>query len=204
MKNAVLSAKARKVLLLAALTACIMAISGTAALAGGEAVEVDSGQLLESADEYDGREVIYEGEAIGDVMMRGDFAWLTVNDDHYSEHALHEAGELKGGNSGIGVWLPADEAEKVNVLGRYGTVGDYVRVRGTFNADCAEHGGDVDIHAVSLEVIKPGLDVDTGPGLARYLAAGLAFVFLAVSMMPYFRRRAREMRSARSLMKEEK
>ena len=127
---------------------------------------------------------------------------MTINDDHYSQEALKEAGKLRGGNSGLGVWLPAAEAERVKVVGRYGTVGDFVEVRGIFNADCAEHGGDVDIHAFSLEVIVPGREIDTSPDWMLYLAAALSLLFATLTLIPFLRRRAREMRSARALMKD--
>jgi hypothetical protein len=171
--------------------------------ADGETVEVNSRQLIERSEEFDGREVVLVGEVVGDVMVRGDHAWLTVNDDQYSKEALREAGSLRGGNSGIGVWLPASEAEKVKTVGRYRTTGDYVLVEGTFNADCREHGGDMDIHARTLEVILPGRKLEISLEPWKYLVAGLAFLFLLGSTVPFFRRRAREMRSARSLLEEE-
>ena len=84
----------------------VMAMPACAA-AGGEGVAVTSAELLDDWRELDGRKVVFRGEAVGDVMRRGDFAWITVNDDPYSRKALLEGGELRGGNSGIGVWLPA-------------------------------------------------------------------------------------------------
>jgi hypothetical protein len=173
------------------------------ATAGDRAVEVSTADLLEDWEALDGREVIFKGEAIGDVMRRGDYAWVTVNDDFYSREARLEAGELRGGNSGIGVWLPLAEAEKIRTLGRYGTVGDFVEVRGVFNATCLEHGGDFDIHAYSLTVIDTGRPVDTSPDYGKFFAAFFAAVFLVGTLTPFLRRRAREMRSARALLRKE-
>ncbi len=163
---------------------------------------MDSGTLLKEWERFDGREVVFRGEAVGDVMIRGDHAWVTLNDDHYSLNALHEAGELRGGNSGIGVWLPASEAEKISRLGRHGSVGDYVEVVGVFHADCREHGGDFDIHATSLRVLQPGREVRVAPDAGKVWAAVAALAFLGLSFIPALRKRARERRGARALLRD--
>ena len=183
--------------------ACAMLWLPASAAAAGDAVEVNSAELLNEWERYDGREVIFRGEAIGDIMRRGDYAWITVNDDSYSREARLEAGELRGGNSGMGVWLPVEEADKIETLGRYGTIGDLVEVRGVFNANCLEHGGDFDIHASSLAVIEPGRELDSSPDRALYLAAASAFVFLLLTLIPLLRRRTRELRNARALLRKE-
>ena len=170
-------------------------------LAGGSEV-VNSGSLLQEWEKYDGREVVFRGEAVGDVMARGNHAWLAVNDDPYSLEALHEAGELRGGNSGVGVWLPVSEAEKVTRLGRHGSVGDYVEVIGVFHADCREHGGDFDIHATSLRVLKPGRELRVTPSAGKWMAAMGALAFLVVSLVPFLGRKVRERQSARDLLGE--
>lgn len=192
------------IVLLASLALSLPAVLLPAcAAAEGAAVEVSSSDLLNNWEDLDGREVIYRGEAVGDVMARGDHAWITVNDDHYSREALQEAGKLRGGNSGIGIWLPVGEAEKIATLGRNKTQGDYVEVRGVFNADCMEHGGDFDIHASSLEVLAPGRPIDTGPSGGKAAAAFAAAAFVIATLTPAMRRRAREMRSARTLLRRE-
>lgn len=192
----------RLFLVLAALAFCL-ALFPAAAAAQGEAVEVNSAQLIEDWQEYDGREVIYRGEAVGDVMSRGDRAWVTVNDDDYSLQALREAGELRGGNSGIGILLPSEEAERIETVGRYATRGDLVEVRGVFYADDAENGGDFAIHAASLKVLEPGRRLETSPGAGRYIALAASLAFLLLSLIPILQRRAREWKRARALLAEE-
>jgi len=193
----------RKFLLVLVLAAAIMAVFTAVAVAGDGAVEVSSEQLIEEPEKYDGKEVIYVGEAVGDVMVRGDYAWVNVNDDPYSREALLESGKQVGGNSGIGVWLPREEAEKISTMGRYGMVGDKVEVRGVFHADDVEHGGDLDIRAVSLTVLEPGRDIDTSPDSWKYFVMAAALIFLLLSATPRLKRRAREMRKARALLAEE-
>ncbi len=115
-----------------------------------------SGELVETPREFDGTEITFQGEAIGEVMVRGDDAWIHLNDDAYMYKNVEEGAELGGYNSGMPVWLPAAEAEKLAVLGDYKHQGDIAEVVGTFNAACAQHGGDMDIHATSLSVVTPG------------------------------------------------
>lgn len=200
-------AEVRKSLFLAALALCgamFISLPVATAHAGGEAREVSSADLLERWREYDGTEVVFTGEVVGDVMRRGDHAWITVNDDHYSRAARLETGELRGGNSGIAVWLPVEEAEEISVLGRYGSKGDLVRVRGTFNTDCREHGGDFDLHARELTVLERGRELESGPSAPEVLASSFAALFLLATLSPYLRRRTREMRAARALLADEK
>jgi hypothetical protein len=118
-------------------------------------------KLIENMKEYDGKTVTIQGEAIGDVMVRGTNAWITVNDDRYSKKSIEEGGELIGmSNAGIGVWLPASKAELLKICGGYKSKGTIVNVTGVFNRACHEHGGDTDIHATALEVIKDGYEFE--------------------------------------------
>ncbi len=172
------------------------------AVTAAEGMEVDSGLLLQEWEKYDGKEVIFKGEAVGDVLWRGDFAWVAVNDDPYSLRALHEAGELHGGNSGIGVWMPASEAERIKRLGRHGSRGDYLEITGVFHADCGEHGGDFDIHALEVRVLEPGREVDVSPEPWKWWASLGASAFLLLSAVPIFRRRREERRSTQGLERE--
>jgi hypothetical protein len=149
--------KIRAVMVLAALPAVVaiilMAFSGTAR--AGEVVTTQ--ELIDNMGKYDGQEVTIVGEAIGDLMQRGDFGWITVNDDPYSVKSIEEGGSHQGvSNVGIGVWAPMSEIGDIHILGGYKNKGDLVRVTGIFNRVCNEHGGDTDIHAKSVVVIERG------------------------------------------------
>jgi hypothetical protein len=50
--------------------------------------------------------------------------------------------------------------------------GDVVEVVGVFNAACPEHGGDMDIHASTLRIVRPGHRVPHVVSRSRILGAG--------------------------------
>jgi hypothetical protein len=110
----------------------------------GEAVclgqTVSSSELIAQAKNFDNKTVTYSGEVIGDVMKRGDFAWINVND----------------GANAIGVWIAAAMAGEVRSTGNFKRVGDTVEVVGIFNRVCVGHGGDLDIHAQSMRILSSG------------------------------------------------
>lgn len=113
--------------------------------------------LIENMKKYDGQTVTIGGEVIGDLMVRGTHAWFTVDDDPYSNKSVEAGGELVGmSNMSMSVWADKTDTESMKILGGYKNKGDQVTVTGVFNRACHEHGGDTDIHAVSVEVIRPG------------------------------------------------
>jgi hypothetical protein len=109
---------------------------------------------------WNGKQVTFHGEAIGEVMVRGDHAWIHLNDDAYMIKNVEEGAKLGGYNSGMAVWLPASLTKAIDTYGDYQHEGSIVEVRGTFNGACKEHGGDTDIHATSLDLLVPGHTVD--------------------------------------------
>jgi hypothetical protein len=89
-------------------------------------------------------------------MVRGDMAWIHLNDDVYYLKNVEEGAALGGYNSGMPVWIAADLAERIEIFGDYKHEGDVVEVSGRFNAACSEHGGDMDIHGKTLRMVIPG------------------------------------------------
>jgi len=96
---------------------------------------ISSSELIKNAKDYDGKTVLYGGEVIGDIMRRGDFAWINVND----------------GQNAIGVWIDASMLKEITYTGSYRSKGDVVDIAGEFHRACPEHGGDLDIHARALQ-----------------------------------------------------
>lgn len=99
--------------------------------------------LIEKAKELDGQEVTVTGEALGDVMIRGDDGWINIGD----------------GTNVIGIRAPAALLRQIGHAGRYQWKGDTIRVTGTFFRMDPQSGGDLDIHARTLEIIEPGAPV---------------------------------------------
>ncbi len=101
---------------------------------------LNSNELISQTKQYDGKSITYSGEVIGDVMNRGEFAWVNIND----------------GDNAIGVWMSAALAKAINFTGAYKFQGDVVEITGVFHHACLEHGGDLDIHAQTLRKIAGG------------------------------------------------
>lgn len=101
---------------------------------------LSSSELINQAKQYDGKPITYSGEAIGEVMKRGEFAWVNIND----------------GNNAIGIWMSAALAKEINFTGNYKAQGDVLEITGIFHRACLEHGGDLDIHAQTLHKITSG------------------------------------------------
>jgi hypothetical protein len=101
---------------------------------------ISSTELINNAKQYDGKVVSYSGEVVGDVMVRGEYAWINVND----------------GKNAIGIWIKKELTKNIIYTGSYKAKGDLVEVTGRFNRACTEHGGDLDIHAQSINKIRAG------------------------------------------------
>lgn len=104
---------------------------------------VSSTELINNAAVYDGKTLVYEGEVIGDIMVRGEFAWINIKNNEHS----------------IGIWLSKDLAKEITYTGSYESKGDWVEITGIFHRACGEHGGDLDIHAQNMRKISPGAEV---------------------------------------------
>lgn len=122
-----------------------------------EAREANSTDLIENALTLDGQTIVYTGEVVGDIMKRGDHAWINLSD----------------GSNAMGVWVETAALTGITVAGRYGQTGDTVRVTGTFHRACREHGGDMDIHADTLVRTASGSPVGHSVQWGRLIVAGV-------------------------------
>jgi hypothetical protein len=132
-------------------------------------------ELINNAKHYDGKTVNYRGEVIGEVMFRGEFAWLHVND----------------GIIAIGIWAPKTMVQGVLYTGDYHKKGDIVEVSGIFHRSCSEHGGDLDIHASEIKTITPG-NLVIWPISRKKAYIGifsLVFVLLFYALKKFFQNR---------------
>ncbi|MEM3421658.1 MAG: hypothetical protein QW835_03695 [Candidatus Hadarchaeum sp.] len=100
-------------------------------------------ELTNEPVKFDGRQVSFRGEVIG-VLIKGEQAWVNVYDNGFA----------------IGVWCKADEARNIFFVGDYTHRGDTVEGVGIYHMACPEHGGDMDIHAISFQIVEKGYTIE--------------------------------------------
>ena len=127
----------------------------------GYAQSVSSTELINNAKVYDGKVVAYEGEVIGDIMVRGDYAWINVND----------------GQNAIGIWIEKSKTLDILYTGSYKSRGDWIEITGIFQRACLQHGGDLDIHAQAIRKVRPGRQAIERLNMSK---RNLVFVLLGV------------------------
>lgn len=171
--------------------ALALAVAVFALPASAMAEAVSSTRLIEAPALWDGHSITFTGEAIGEAMTRGDEVWLHLNDDAYAGETTEEGAALSGYNSGQAAVVSPELARAVTVFGDYRHRGDLVEVSGTFNAACAEHGGDMDIHVTALRVIRPGAAVEDPPETWKLALLAAAALFAAATGAAFAYRRSR-------------
>ncbi|MFH1406408.1 MAG: DNA-binding protein [Candidatus Omnitrophota bacterium] len=122
--------------------------------------------MIEHAKEYDGKIIEFQGEAVGDVMVRRHGTWINIKD----------------ANNAIGVWMDMDISGWITYTGSYGYSGDMLLVEGKFNRACSVHGGDLDIHATDIRIVKQGHKVDRGISSGK-LSTAVILSVLACGLM---------------------
>lgn len=147
----------------------ILLILICACAASAHARALTGNDLVEDAQFYDGAQIEFLGEVIGDIMARGDHVWININD----------------GTRAIGVWAERSTAKLVTTPGDHNHIGDKVMVYGTFNRACPQHGGDLDIHASRIVLIEKGKEVQHPVDIKRVLVCVvLLLMVLAVIFLP--------------------
>lgn len=154
----------RKTLKAISITIILSACFIITAAAKDDAIAINT--LVENTSTYDRQVVTVEGEAIGEVLKRGEYSWVNIND----------------GTNAIGIWMKTSDADSLEYFGDYKHIGDNIRVTGVFSRDCTEHGGDVDIHCSSYKIVKSGHSViDTVSSTKIIVAAILACAALLIA-----------------------
>jgi len=131
--------------------------------------------LIENAKALDGKRVDIKGEAIGESMRRGAYSWINISD----------------GSNAMGIWLKNPEAEKVNTYGSYKFKGDIVKVVGTFNRACTQHGGDMDIHGENLSIVETGHKVEHQLSEWKMKAATSLSIITFILFGLYYKRKSK-------------
>ncbi|MEW5803514.1 MAG: DNA-binding protein [bacterium] len=101
---------------------------------------LSSDTLINQSNRLDGQTVQFRGEVVGDIMDRGAYCWINVND----------------GSQALGIYCPTSMVKSIRFIGDYKQNGDTVEVSGIFHKACKQHGGELDIHAESLKIIQTG------------------------------------------------
>lgn len=140
--------------------------------ARGEALR----ELIDEPAAFDGRQVSFRGEVIG-VMIRDDQAWVNIFDNGVA----------------IGVWCRAEEARSISFVGDYTHQGDIVEGVGIYHMACPEHGGDTDIHALSLRVVEKGHQIERPLNLPLVLIS-VVITLVAVVLSYYLWHIRKEMK----------
>jgi hypothetical protein len=153
---------------------------------------VTSSLVLACPRLLDGREVVFVGEVVGDVLRRTDGAWLQVNDDDYALEVgpVGPHRELRGFSAGLAVWVPDGLHEGLGAPGRHGTRGAIVRVDGVLLRADPDAGGSITIRATALEVLAPSAPV-TEPLHLPLLVSAASAAALALGASVWSRRRTR-------------
>ncbi len=126
--------------------------------------------LIEHSLSLDHQSVTLEAEVIGEVLERGDHAWVNVND----------------GTNAIGIYLRLDQTTQLKVFGDYFNVGDKVSIQGVFERSCIEHGGEMDVHAITIHVIKAGHPITHTISAWKFVSS---IILLSIALIGlYFKR----------------
>lgn len=137
---------------------------------------VSINDLIKNSHEYDNQAITIEAEVILEVLERGDFAWININD----------------GTNAIGVYLPIEMTEELKYFGDYNHVGDIVRIEGIFSRNCEEHGGEIDIHATSLKIVTSGYLVEKEVSSWKFIGAFIGFSLSSIALFLYYRVRRKK------------
>ncbi len=158
-----------KLILILIFLGCILFFPGTVF-----AQVVSSNILIEQSKAYDGKEVEFQGEVIGEIMKRGDFAWINLLDNF----------------NAVGIWVRRANLNLINFAGDYQHKGDIILVKGIFHRACPQHGGDLDIHASSISKLESGYATPHRLGKEKTnLAVSLSFLLLALASLLLIRQR---------------
>lgn len=138
---------------------------------------------LSNADSYyDKQTVQITGEAVGDIIdARDGMVWVTLAEASSSS------------NASVAVLMTRESASHIDTLGRYGTTGTMLQVRGVFHLACPEDQGLSDVHATSVAVVTKGSHhVEEFRPEAFAVGAALTVVgFALMGLFRYLRERQR-------------
>lgn len=126
-------------------------------------------ELVEEGKSFDGKNVAVRGEALGEAMERGGYAWVNISDQ----------------TNVMGIWMKLEDAKKIKFFGDYKHKGDIIKVSGVFHRACKEHGGDMDIHAAAVEIAEQGHPVKEEVG-SRKIVTGAVLTLITLLVAGFY------------------
>lgn len=131
---------------------------------------------LSNADSYyDKQTVQITGEAVGDIIdARDGMVWVTLAEASSSS------------NASVAVLMTRESASHIDTLGRYGTTGTMLQVRGVFHLACPDDQGLSDVHATSVAVVTKGVH-HVEEFCPEAFAVGAALTVVGFALMGLFR-----------------
>lgn len=109
-----------------------------------DASDYSINDLIEKGKEFNGKNIAVTGEAIGEPLKRGENTWVNINDK----------------SNAMGVYMNTEYSNKITTYGGFNKIGDVIKVTGVFNRACSEHGGDMDIHALGIDILDKGTKLE--------------------------------------------
>jgi hypothetical protein len=96
--------------------------------------------MINNPNMYNGKFLTVQGQAVGSIMRRGDYAWVNMTD----------------GAQSLGFWMPYALAKEIKYTTSYDFKGDLLTVEGTFVAMSLKHDGDMEFDVSKIVKIVPG------------------------------------------------
>jgi len=116
---------------------------------------VSINDLIGHSSEYNSQTVTLTGEVIGESLERQDGCWINMTDS----------------TNAIGIWVTKNDAALIKIYGDYKHTGDTIKVTGIYYESCRQHGGEPDVHALSLTVENTGAERSENVSVEKILSA---------------------------------
>jgi hypothetical protein len=150
---------------------------------------ISSSQVTACPLAYDGLEVTFVGEVVGELLPRRGGVWAKVNDDAYALEVGPVIGhrERAGFNEGMSVWIPDGLHAAIEEPGRPGVRGDVVLVQGTVLRADPDDGGGTTLRAEQVSVLEGPVHVEAPLHRAQIVVATV-LALLAIGAVVWSRR----------------
>lgn len=134
-------------------------------------IDTDTSVLTSVNRALNGLAVRFSGEAVGDILAAdAGHKWVNV---------------LGASGTSIGVYITDEQAAQIANLGSYYATGTTIQVEGTYTMACADHQGELDVHATSIKVLDAGGKVTHAPD-SQLLVSALGLCLAGFALLASF------------------